>query len=99
MKKPKKTKKRVSLGYTKADLKAVSDNPEWTREKFARAKPFSEVFPGIHAQIKRSRGRPRMESPKEAITLRLPTTTIEKFKSAGDDWRMKMAEALQRAKV
>jgi uncharacterized protein (DUF4415 family) len=99
MKKPKKTKTRTSPGYTEADLKAVSDNPEWTKEKFARAKPFSEVFPKLHAEIKRSRGRPKVESPKEAITLRLPASTVEKFRSAGDDWRTKMAEALERAKV
>jgi uncharacterized protein (DUF4415 family) len=90
---------RAKPEYTKADLKAVSDNPEWTKEKFARATPFSEVFPALHADIKRSRGRPRVESPKEAVTLRLPATTVEKFKAAGDDWRTMMANALERAKV
>jgi len=86
-------------GYTDADLKAVSDNPEWTKEKMARAKPFSEVFPDIHAAIKRSRGRPKVENPKEAVTLRLSATTVKKFKAAGDDWRTKMANALERVKV
>jgi uncharacterized protein (DUF4415 family) len=91
--------KRTRLGYTKADIKAVSDNPEWTKEDFARAKPFSEVFPDLHASIKRFRGRPKVESPKEAVTLRLSPTTVEKFKATGDDWRTKMAKALERAKV
>jgi len=86
-------------GYTKSDIKTVSDNPEWTEEVFARAKPFSQVFPELHAGIKRSRGRPKVESPKEAVTLRLPATTVEKFKAAGNDWRTKMAKALERAKV
>jgi uncharacterized protein (DUF4415 family) len=86
-------------GYTKADLKAVSDNPEWTKEDFAKAKPFSEVFPELHASIKRSRGRPKVENPKEAVTLRVSPNTIEKFKATGKDWRTKMAKTLERAKV
>jgi len=87
-------------GYTKADLKAVSDNPEWTKEDFARAKPFNEMFPELHASIKRSRGRPKIENPKEAVTLRLSPNIVDKFKAAaGDDWRAKMAKVLERAKV
>lgn len=85
--------------YTKADLKAVSNNPEWTKEDFARAKPFRDVFPDLNASIKRSRGRPKIENPKEAVTLRLSPDTIEKFKATGDDWRARMAKALERAKV
>ncbi len=87
-------------GYTKADMETVSDNPEWTKEDFARAKPFSEVFPGLHADIKRSRGRPKVDSPKEAVTLRLPPDVVEKFKAAaGGEWRARMANTLKRAKV
>jgi uncharacterized protein (DUF4415 family) len=97
--KPKAKSDRTRAAYTKADMKAVSDNPQWTKKDFARAKPFSEVFPTLHAGLKRSRGRPRVENPKEAVTLRLSTTTVEKFKSAGDDWRTKMVKALERAKV
>jgi uncharacterized protein (DUF4415 family) len=90
---------RSKHGYTKADLKAVSDTPEWTKEDSARARPFRDVFPNLHASIKRSRGRPKVENPKEAVTLRLSPDTIEKFKATGDDWRAKMAKALERAKV
>ena len=90
---------RSKHGYTKADLKAVFDNPEWTKEDFARARPFKDVFPDLHAGIKRSRGRPKVENPKEAVTLRLSPDTVEKFKATGDNWRAKMAKALERAKV
>ncbi|WP_315831733.1 BrnA antitoxin family protein [Bradyrhizobium prioriisuperbiae] len=90
---------RAKRGYSKADLKAVSDNPEWTEKEFARARSFSEVFPELDASIKPSRGRPKVDNPKEAVTLRLSPDTIEKFKAAGDDWRAKMAKTLERAKV
>ena len=87
-------------GYTKADMQAVSDNPEWTKQDFARAKPFGEVFPELHADIKRGRGRPKVDSPKEAVTLRLAPDVVKKFKAAaGDEWRARMANTLKRAKV
>jgi uncharacterized protein (DUF4415 family) len=43
-------------GYTKEDWDAVRDNPEWTAEDFARAKPFAEVFPELAASIRKARG-------------------------------------------
>jgi uncharacterized protein (DUF4415 family) len=54
----------------------------------------------MHASIKRSRGRPKVDNPKEAVTLRLSPDVVEKFKAAaGDEWRARMANALKRAKV
>ncbi len=43
-------------GYTKKDLRAVSDNPELTKADFAKARPFSEVFPDLSASIRKGRG-------------------------------------------
>jgi uncharacterized protein (DUF4415 family) len=97
---PKAKTGRSRPGYTKADIKAVSDNPEWTKEDFARARPFGEVFPELHASIKRSRGRPKLDNPKEAVTLRLSPDVVEKYKAAaGDEWRARMATTLKKAKV
>jgi len=31
-------------GYNSRDLREVSDNPEWTKEDFAKAKPFAEAL-------------------------------------------------------
>lgn len=90
---------RTKRGFTKADLEAVSDNPEWTEADFAKAKPFREMFPELYASIKRSRGRPKVESPKEAVTLRVSPDTVAKFKATGKDWRARMARMLERAKV
>ena len=36
---------RNKKGYSAQDLREVRDNPEWTAEDFAKAKPFAEVFP------------------------------------------------------
>jgi uncharacterized protein (DUF4415 family) len=88
---------RSGRGYTRKDWNAVS-NPEPTAKQLAKARPFREAFPDLHASIKRSRGRPKVESPKEAVTLRLSPETINKFRVSGDDWRAKMVKALERAK-
>ncbi len=70
-----------------------------TDEELAQARPFAEVFPELMESIRRSRGRPRSPAPKEAVTLRLDPATLERFKAAGDDWRARMAEVLDKAKV
>jgi hypothetical protein len=54
-------------GYTREDWDAVCDNPEWTAEDFARAKPFAEVFPELAASIRKGRG------PNKAPTKKLAT--------------------------
>lgn len=68
-------------------------------DEIAGAKPFAEALPDLADSIKRSRGRPKVENPKEAVTLRLSPDTVERFKAAGDDWRARMAETLERAKI
>jgi hypothetical protein len=50
-------------GYTKEDWDAVADNPEWTAEDFARAKPFAEVFPELAASIHRGRRKTVTKKP------------------------------------
>jgi uncharacterized protein (DUF4415 family) len=81
-----------------AGIAADPDNPELTDEEIASLRPFREVHPDLHASIKRSRGRPRIISPREAVTLRLSPETIARFKEAcGDDWRARMTETLEKA--
>ena len=69
-----------------------------TDEELASAKPFAEVFPELAASIKRSRGRPKVEKPKAAVTLRLHPDTVAAFEASGPDWRRRMAEIIERAK-
>lgn len=84
-------------GFSREDWDEVSDSPEFTKEEIAAAKPFAEAFPALAESIKRARGRPRLDAPKEAVTLRLSPETIARFKAGGDDWRTRMSEALDHA--
>ena len=53
--------------YTAADLAAVSDNPEWTADDFAKAVPFDKAFPDLAATI---RGRGAQKAPTKVSTTR-----------------------------
>lgn len=83
-------------GYTKEDWDAV-DSPELTDEELRQARPFREAMPELYESLQRARGRPRIDNPKEAVTLRVDPDTVAKFKAKGADWRAKMAEALDKA--
>lgn len=72
------------------------DNPEWTPEDFAQARPFAEVFPDLAESIRRSRGRPPADQPKQPVTLRLDPETVARFQAQGPDWRARMSEVLRR---
>ncbi|GLU29351.1 BrnA antitoxin family protein [Brucella sp. NBRC 12950] len=84
-------------GYSKQDWDAVSDNPTITKEDMAKAKPFKEALPELYESIQRSRGRPKVDNPKEAVTLRLDPDVVAKFKANGKNWRANMNDALRKA--
>lgn len=80
-------------GYTKEDWDAV-DSPELTDEQLSKPLSFEEAFPGFT----RARGRPKVASPKEAVTLRLDPATVARFEATGPEWRRRMADILDKAK-
>ncbi len=84
-------------GYTKPDWDAVSDNPTVTKADMAKAKPFKEALPELYESIQRSRGRPKVDNPKEAVTLRLDPEVVAKFKAKGKNWRSNMNDALRKS--
>jgi uncharacterized protein (DUF4415 family) len=74
------------------------DNPEVTEEELKEFRPFREVFPDLAASIDRKlAGRPKAESPKKAISIRLDQEVIDRFKASGDGWQSRMNEALRKA--
>ncbi|PZO74140.1 MAG: hypothetical protein DI640_07075 [Sphingomonas taxi] len=75
------------------------ENPEWTEEDFARARPASEVLPPeVVALLVRRRG-PQAAPTKKAVTLRLDPDVVEKFKATGRGWQTRINNALRQAKV
>jgi uncharacterized protein (DUF4415 family) len=82
--------------------RAGRDNPVWTKETFARARPAREVLPklfgdAIAEEMLRPRGRPKTGNARIAISLRLPTETLARWKATGPGWQTRMAEKLKKA--
>jgi len=74
------------------------DNPEWTKQDFARARPIDD-FPELAAAFPKSKsGRPR-GSNKQAVSLRLDREVVAKFKATGPGWQSRINEVLRRAHV
>lgn len=89
---------------TKRDDRASrpdANNPEWTVEDFARARPASEVLPRFIGQaatdelLRRGRGRPAKADRKVNQTLRLDPDVLDAYRRAGPGWQTLMNEVLR----
>ena len=71
------------------------DNPEWTKEDFARAKPFDKLPASLRTKLAaRSRG-PQKAPTKERITIRLSREVVEQFRGTGEGWQTRVDTALK----
>jgi len=77
------------------------DNPEWTEEDFARARPASTVLPELFntevaaEMLRPKRGRPMSGQPKTHINIRLDAEVVETFRASGRGWQSRMNTALK----
>lgn len=92
------THKHLSEEQIQRMIASDPDAPEATDEQLAQAKPFAEVFPALaDAMRKNVGGRPRLENPKVAVSLRLDQDVVEQFKATGSGWQTRMNSALRQA--
>ncbi len=66
------------------------DAPELTKEWFETA----DVYDGEKLI---SRGRPKSDNPKKAISLRVDADVLDKFKAEGPGWQGRMNDVLRKA--
>jgi uncharacterized protein (DUF4415 family) len=77
------------------------ESPELTDEWFARAKPASEVLPGLIGKaaatdvVSPRRGRPALATPKQHVNIRLDPDVLDAFKRRGPGWQTRMNAALR----
>lgn len=76
------------------------DNPEWSDDDMKRARPASEVLPGIvgpetAALMLKPRGRPKAAETKTHVNLRLDPDIVEAFKATGRGWQTRINQALR----
>jgi len=79
---------------------ADAENPNWTLNTFKKSRPAREVLPQIlgdqiSEELLKPRGRPRLETPKERINIRLSYEVIQHFKSSGAGWQTRIDAALR----
>ncbi len=82
-------------GFSARDLREVSDNPEWTKRDFAKAKPFAEALPELAASIRKGRG-PNKAPTKVLVSLRLSGKVLEAYKAKGPGWQSRIDADLRR---
>jgi uncharacterized protein (DUF4415 family) len=77
------------------------ENPEWTPEDFARARPAREVLPpALFAALTKRRpgGRGPQKAPtKVAVTLRLDRDVLDRFRQSGPGWQTRINDFLRKA--
>ena len=74
------------------------DAPEWTEDQFARAeiRIGDRVIRPANGTLTRP-GRPKSETPKKQVTLRLDQDVIEKLRAGGPGWQSRANEILKKA--
>ena len=50
-----------------------------------------------HGETLVRRGRPKLENPRQLLSLRLPPVVIERWKATGPGWQTRMAETLEKS--
>jgi uncharacterized protein (DUF4415 family) len=75
------------------------ENPELDAATILRARPASEVLPkALFEQLtKPDVASVEAESETVSVTLRLDRVVLDRFKSAGPNWRKRINEALRKA--
>ena len=76
------------------------ENPEWTQQDFANARPALEVIaeifgPKAAEDIRRRPGRPAKPDRKVNQTLRLDPDVIEAYRGVGAGWQAHINDVLR----
>ena len=73
-----------------AGIATDPDAQELTSDQIKGMRPFHEVFTGRNLG-----GRPRIESPKEPVSIRLDHDILSAFRETGSGWQTRMNDALR----
>ena len=67
-----------------------------TDEQLARMRPAHEVLPDLVAtHVRRKRGRPKVEAPKEQISIRLDADIVARLRATGEGWQTRVNAVLR----
>ena len=88
--------KKDAVGHSEAVSKPEwvdpDDAPELTDEYFEDAEYWQgDTF------IRRGRGRPKSDNPKETVTIQLDPDVLAKLREAGPGWQSRVNDILRKA--
>ena len=72
------------------------ENPEWTPEKFARAKRLTEMPEVLQRAISRGKRGPQKSPVKTLVSLRLSPDVLAALRANGKGWQALVDDALRR---
>lgn len=89
------SKRTIGSDLAKVDAHAITDEeyretPELSRAAFNRGTIMRNGQPA-------RRGRPRLESQKKMVTLRLEADVMERLRAAGAGWQRRANDRLRKA--
>jgi len=72
---------------------------EWTDDQSSRAEYAvgQEVAGEVQVALTRRRGRPKLASPKEQISIRLDRDVLAVFRASGRGWHARINRVLRKA--
>lgn len=80
------------------DLDDMDDAPELDEAFFAEAKPMHGTLT-VAQRTAFKMGRPKVETPKKQVTLRLDADVLDRFKATGPGWQTRINAALRASKT
>ncbi len=86
-------------GYTKTYWDAV-EAPELSDEALETARPFTEALPELAGKLQeeiKRRGRPPLDTPKQAVSIRLDADLVEALRASGKGWQSRANDILREA--
>jgi uncharacterized protein (DUF4415 family) len=81
-------------GFSQEDWDEVSDNPEWTEDDFARAKPMKDADPEFHARIMAAIAAEK--AARTPVSIRLDPDLAQRLQAIGPGWESRVNDFLRR---
>ena len=82
-------------------IRRIADNPEWTLQEMAKARPVAELLPGLigakatEQLLRRGKGRPPKEDRKVNQTIRLDPDVLAAYRHEGKGWQTLINKVLR----
>jgi uncharacterized protein (DUF4415 family) len=75
--------------------KPDSDNPEWTKEDFARSIRFKDLPESLRRSLSKRKRGPQKAPTKVLVSMRLSRDVVDGLRATGAGWQVRADEALR----